>query len=57
MRVLQEMLKNPTKTMDPYAGITTNDECQQLCVAHMRVLQEMPKIPTKNILLLFYSLV
>ncbi len=27
MRVLQEMLKNPTKTMDPYAGIATNDEC------------------------------
>jgi hypothetical protein len=21
MRVLQEMLKNPTKTMDPYVGI------------------------------------
>ncbi len=33
------------KTMDPYAGIATNDECQQLWVAHMRVLQEMPKIP------------
>ncbi len=31
--------------MDPYAGIATNDECQQLWVAHMRVLQEMPKIP------------
>jgi hypothetical protein len=46
MWVLQEMLKNPTKTMDPYAGIATNDECQQLWVAHMRVLQEMPKIPT-----------
>ncbi len=30
--------------MDPYAGIATNDECQQLWVAHMRVLQEMPKI-------------
>ncbi len=43
MRVLQEILKNPTKTMDPYAGIATNDECQQLWVAHMRVLQEMPK--------------
>ncbi len=42
---MQEMLKNPTKTMDPYAGIATNDECQQLWVAHMRVLQEMPKIP------------
>ncbi len=46
MRVLQEMLKNPTKTMDPCAGIATNDKCQQLCVAHMQVLQEMPKIPT-----------
>jgi hypothetical protein len=45
MRVLQEMLKNPTKTMDPYAGIATNDKCQQLWVAHMRVLQEMPRIP------------
>ncbi len=41
MRVLQEMLKNLTKTMDPYVGIATNDECQQLWVAHM---QEMPKI-------------
>jgi len=39
------MLKNPTNTMDPYAGIVTNEECQQLSVAHMRVLQEMPKIP------------
>ncbi len=45
MRVLQEMLKNPTKTMDPYAGITTNDECQQPWVPHMWVLQEMPKRP------------
>ncbi len=45
MRVLQEMLKDPTKTMDPYVGIATNDECQQLWVAHMRVLQEMPRIP------------
>jgi hypothetical protein len=45
MRVLQEMLKNPTKTMDPYTGIVMNDECQQLFMAHMRVLQEMPKIP------------
>ncbi len=27
MQVLQEMLKNPTKTMDPYAGIAANDEC------------------------------
>ncbi len=33
------------KTMDPYAGIATNDECQQLWVAHMQVLHEMPKIP------------
>ncbi len=24
MRVLQEMLNNPTKTMDPYAGIARN---------------------------------
>jgi hypothetical protein len=39
------MLKNPTNTMDPYAGIATNEECQQLFVAHMRVLQDMPKIP------------
>jgi hypothetical protein len=31
--------------MDPYAGIATNEECQQLFVAHMRVLQEMLKIP------------
>ncbi len=30
-------------TMDRYAGITTNEECQQLFVAHMQVLQEMPK--------------
>jgi hypothetical protein len=45
MRVLQEMLKNPTNTMDPYASIATNDECQQLFMARMRVLQEMPKIP------------
>ncbi len=45
MRVLQEMLKNPTNTMDPYAGIATNEECQQLFVAHMRVSQKMPKIP------------
>ncbi len=27
MRVLQEMLKNPINTMDPYVGIATNDEC------------------------------
>ncbi len=46
MRVLQEMLKNPTKTMDPYAGLATNDECQQPWVPHMQVLQEMPKRPT-----------
>jgi hypothetical protein len=38
------MLKNPTNTMDPYAGIAMNEQCQQLFVAHMRVLQEMPKI-------------
>jgi hypothetical protein len=31
---------------DPYAGIATNEECQQLFVIHMRVLQEMPKKPT-----------
>jgi len=35
LQVLQEMLKNPTKTMDPYVGIATNEECQQLFVAHM----------------------
>ncbi len=45
MWVLQEMLKKPTNTMDPYAGIATKEECQQLFVAHMWVLQEMPKIP------------
>ncbi len=33
-----------TTICGPYAGIATNDECQQLFVAHMRVLQEMPKI-------------
>jgi RNA binding exosome subunit len=27
MRVLQEMLKNPTNTVDPYAGIATNEKC------------------------------
>ncbi len=31
--------------MDRYAGIATNEECQQLFVTHMRVLQEMPKKP------------
>ncbi len=30
--------------MDPYAGIATNDECQQLWVAHMRVLQRMTNV-------------
>jgi len=29
----------------PYASIATNDECQQLFVAHMRVSQDMQKIP------------
>jgi hypothetical protein len=28
-------VKNPTKTMNPYANIATNDKCQQLWVAHM----------------------
>jgi hypothetical protein len=45
MRVLQEMLKNPTKTVNPYAGIVTNEDHQQLFVAHMWVLHEMTKIP------------
>ncbi len=45
MRVLQKMLKNLTTTMDPYAGIATNEECQQLFMAHIRVLQKMPKLP------------
>jgi hypothetical protein len=44
MQVLQEMLKNPTTTMDPYAGIATNDECQQLFVAHIRVLRRMTNV-------------
>jgi hypothetical protein len=39
----KECYKNPTNTMDRYAGIWTNEECQQLFVTHMRVLQEMPK--------------
>ncbi len=34
----KECYKNPTNTMDWYAGIATNEECQQLFVAHMRVL-------------------
>jgi hypothetical protein len=37
----KECYKNPANTMDRYAGITTNEECQQLFVAHMQVLQEM----------------
>ncbi len=41
----KECYKNPTNTMDQYASIATNEECQQLFVAHMRVLQEMPKKP------------
>jgi hypothetical protein len=45
MWVLQEMLKKPNEYHGPYAGIATNEECEQLFVAHMRVLQEMPKIP------------
>jgi hypothetical protein len=39
----KECYKNPTNTMDRYAGIVTNEECQQLFVTHVRVLQEMPK--------------
>ncbi len=42
----KECYKNPTNTMDRYVGIATNEECQQLFVAHMQVLQEMPKKPT-----------
>jgi hypothetical protein len=30
---------------DRYASIATNEECQQLFVAHMQVLQEMPNKP------------
>ncbi len=41
----KECYKNPAVTMDWYAGITTNEECQKLFVAHMRVLQEMPNKP------------
>ncbi len=29
--------------MDRYAGIATNEECEQLFVTHMQVLQEMSK--------------
>jgi len=47
MRVLQEM---PKKTQwllwKLYAGIATNEKCQQLFMAHMWVLQEMPNKPT-----------
>jgi hypothetical protein len=39
----KECYKNPANTIDQYAGIATNEECQQLFVTHMRVLQEMPK--------------
>ncbi len=42
----KECYKNPANTMDRYVGIATNEECQQLFVAHMRLLQEMPKKPT-----------
>jgi len=34
-----------TTICGPHASIATNDECQQLFVAHMRVLQDMQKIP------------
>jgi hypothetical protein len=44
-RYCKECYKNPSNTMDRYASIATNEECQQLFVAHMRVLQEMPKKP------------
>ncbi len=39
----KECYKNPVNTMDRYAGIAMNEECQQLFVTRMRVLQEMPK--------------
>jgi hypothetical protein len=36
------MLKKPSEYHGiPYAGIATNEECQQLFVAYMRVLQGM----------------
>ncbi len=38
--------KNQRLLWELYAGIATNEECQQLFVTHMRVLQEMPKKPT-----------
>ncbi len=41
----KECYKSPMNTMDRYAGIAMNEECQQLFVTHMRVLQEMPKKP------------
>ncbi len=41
----KECYKNPAATMDWYASIATNEECQQLFVAHMRVLQKMPNKP------------
>jgi hypothetical protein len=41
----KECYKNPVNTMDRYASIAMNEECQQLFVTHMRILQEMPKKP------------
>jgi hypothetical protein len=40
----KECYKNLTNTMDRYAGIATNEECQQLFVIHMRVLQRMKNV-------------
>jgi hypothetical protein len=44
-KLYASIARNVIKTQDRYAGITTNEECQQLFVAHMRVLQERPKKP------------
>jgi hypothetical protein len=41
--IARNVIKNSTNTMDQYASIVTNEECQQLFVTYMRVLQEMPK--------------
>ncbi len=45
METICGITRNVKKTQripwDPYAGIATNEECQQLFAAHMRVLQGM----------------
>jgi hypothetical protein len=40
MRVLQEMLKNPTKTIDPYAGIATNDSSTTICGPYASITRD-----------------